>query len=184
MSKDDEYKEFKPWEWYPHLFKTEAAFWSYLRGGIRRGLWEKSPIKLDFKNNSCTKPPKDYYGRAKSGQYCALTGEWEGKSKLEVDHIEGNVSLRSVEDITKFILHMIPPPDNMALVKKEAHKIKSYAEKQGITFEEAVIQKEAITIMKGNDKKWLTQRGLIPESNATKRRKQIVDYLREEKQGE
>jgi hypothetical protein len=21
------YGEFAPWEWYPHLFKTEGAFW-------------------------------------------------------------------------------------------------------------------------------------------------------------
>ena len=181
----DKYKDFKPWEWYPHLFKTEGAFWSYLRGGIRRGLWEKSPIKLDFKNKNCTKPPKDYYGRAKSGQYCALTGEWEGKSKLEVDHIEGHVSLTCVEDILSFILHMIPAPDNMALVKKEAHKIKSYAERMGITFEEAVVEKEAIAICKaGNDKKWLTAKGIVPASNATKRRKQIVKYLLEEKHSE
>jgi hypothetical protein len=170
--------KFEPWKWYPHLFPTEAKFWTWLRGGLRRGLWEKSPIKLDFKNKSCSKPPEDYTGRAKSGQYCYLTGEWEGKSKLEVDHIEGNVSLTSVEDILKFVLHLIPPPDNMALVKKEAHKIKSYAERMGITFEEAVAEKKAIQLQKQKtDRKWLEHRGVIPESNATKRRKQIVEWL-------
>ena len=97
-----------------------------------------------------------------------------------MDHIEGHVSLTCVEDILKFILHMIPAPDNMALVKKEAHKIKSYAERMGITFEEAVAEKEAIAICKsGDDKKWLTTRGVTPESNTKKRRKQIVDYLRD-----
>lgn len=176
-----ESREYKPWELYPHFWKTEAQFWTYLRGCIRRGLWEKSPIKLDFKNKNCSKPPEGYTGRAKSGAYCALSKKWEGKSKLEVDHVEGNVSLGCWEDVLPFIQHMVPPPDNMALVTKEAHKIKSYAEKMGITFEEAVVQKKAIEIQKGDDKLWLKNRGCVPETNAKKRREQIVNVLLEEK---
>lgn len=173
-------KDYKPWELYPQFWKTEAQFWTFLRGCIRRGLWERSPVKLDFKNKNCFPPPEDYTGRAKSGAYCYLSGKWEGKSKLEVDHIEGNVSLTCWEDVLPFIQHMIPPPDNMALVTKEAHKIKSYAEKQGISFEEAVIEKKAIEICKGDEKSWITSKGFTPESNAKLRRKQVVEILTQE----
>lgn len=176
-------KDYKPWEEYPELWKTEGQFWTYLRGCIRRGLWEKSPVKLDFKNKNCSPPPKDYTGRAKSGQYCALSGKWEGKSKLEVDHIEGNVSLSSWDDVLPFILHMIPPKGSMQLVTKEAHKIKSHQEKRGFeTFEEAAADKEAIQICKGNEKKWLEERGIVPESNAKARRQQVFEKLLEESQ--
>lgn len=167
----------KPWEEYPHLWKTEAAFWTYVRGALRRGLWEKSPIKLDFKNKACEKPPKDYTGRAKSGTYCALTGEWTGKSKAEVDHKDGHMSLLGWDDVLPFILHLVPPPDSLQLVDKEAHKIKSYAERMGITFEEAVIQKKVIQICKGDEKKWLLDNGVEPMSNLAKRKQQIQDYL-------
>lgn len=169
---------YKPWEEYPELWKTEGQFWAYLRGCIRRGLWEKSPIKLDFKNKNCFPPPKGYNGRAKTGQYCALSGKWEGKSKLEVDHVEGNVSLSSWEDVLPFILHMIPPKGSMQLVTKEAHKIKSHQEKKGYeTFEEAAADKEAILICKGDEKKWLEERGIVPESNAKLRRQQVFEEL-------
>ena len=173
--------DYKPWEEYPELWKTEGQFWTYLRGCIRRGLWEKSPVKLDFKNKNCFPPPEGYTGRAKSGQYCALSGKWEGKSKLEVDHIEGNVSLSSWDDVLPFILHMIPPKGSMQLVTKEAHKIKSHQEKRGFeTFEEAAADKEAIQICKGNESKWLHNRGITPAKNAKLRRHQVFEKLLEE----
>lgn len=170
----------KPWEEYSHLWKTEAQFWAYLRGGLRRALWEKSPIKLEYKNRACSKPPEGYTGRAKSGAYCYLSGKWEGKSKLEVDHIVGNVSLRSWEDVLPFILHLIPPEGSMALVTKEAHKCKSYAEKHGMTFKEAVVEKDTIAICKGDEKTWLIDRGITPGKNAEIRRNQVRTELLKE----
>jgi len=84
---------------YPSVWKTRAAFFSWLRGGLRRAVWEKYPPKLMFKNAQCLPPPEGYTGKAKSGKPCALTGEWTGKSKLEVDHLVGEASLRCIEDI-------------------------------------------------------------------------------------
>lgn len=146
----NELSSYKPWEEYPEIWKTEGAFWSWLRGGLRRGIWEKSQIKLDFKNNNCKPPPPDYTGRAKSGEYCALSGKWVNKSKLEVDHTTGHVSLTSWEDLLPFIMHLIPKKGTLQLVDKEAHKIKSYAERMGISYEEAVVKKTAIQFFKDN----------------------------------
>jgi len=175
--------DYKPWEEYPEIWKTEAEWWSYLRGALRRGLWEKSPIKLSFKNANCFPPPEGYTGKAKSGAYCALTGEWTGKSKMEVDHIEGHKSLTSWADVLPFILHLVPPKGSLQLVDKEAHKIKSYAERKGISFEEALYEKIAIDLEK---KKlvsvWLKERGITPASNAKLRRIQVIEKLREERE--
>ncbi len=167
-----------PWELYPHIWKTKASFFSYVRGGLRRALWEKYPVKLEFKKEQLKPPPIGYEGRAKSGTKCALTGEWTGNSKLEVDHIEGNASLNDWDDILPFVQHLCTVKDNMQLVEKEAHKIKSYADKHGLTFEEAKVIKEAISICKGDEKEWLISKGFIPEGNAKKRRTQVEDYLR------
>jgi len=170
----------KLWELYPDIWPTKSSFFTFLRGSLRRAVWEKYPVKLQFKNEQCDPPPVGYTGRAKSGTNCALTGEWEGKSKLEVDHIKGNVSLQDWEDVLPFVQHLCASKDNLQLVTKAAHKIKSYADRMGITFEEASIVKEAIAIckIKGNDKVWLEAKGIIPDSNAAKRRKQIEDKLR------
>lgn len=173
--------ERKPWEEYPHLWKTESSFWTYVRGSLRRALWDKSPIKLDFKNKAVSPPPKGYSGRAKSGEYCALSGEWEGKSKLEVDHKVGNVSLKGWDDLMDFILHLIPEPDTLQLVKKEAHKIKSYAENQGISYEEAKAIKGAISIEKSlsifEQKEYIRGKSLNPKPNKSQRRLQLVYLL-------
>lgn len=173
-------EQFTPWLWYPDIWPTKSKFYTWLRGSLRKAVWNTSPIKITFKNQACSAPPEDYTGRAKSGAYCALSGVWEGKSKLDVDHIEGNVSLNNEEDILGFIQHLIPPPNTLQLVTREAHKIKSYAEKQGISFEEANAEKQAIEIIKQKkDVEFLKSKGVVPASNAKLRREQLVKYFKE-----
>jgi len=172
--------KWEPWKWYPQVWKNKTAFFTYLRGSLRKAVWNQSPIKIIFKNGACSKPPEGYTGRAKSGAYCALSGEWEGKSKLEVDHISGNVSINDESEILEFLKHLIPPPNSLQLVTPEAHKAKSYAERQGLSFDEATVQKKAIAILKEQSgKPWLIERGIVPASSAPKRREQIVNYLKE-----
>lgn len=175
--------DYKPWLEHPEIWATEAEWWSFLRGALRRGLWEKSPIKLSFKNANCTKPPEGYTGRAKSGAVCALSGEWVGKSKLEVDHCEGHMSLLCWEDVLPFILHLVPKKGTLQLVDKEAHKIKSYGERMGLSYEDARIVKIAIDLQrKKMDVAWLRSKGVVPASNQKKRREQIIQKLKEEKE--
>lgn len=172
---------FEPWIWYPDIWPTKSKFYTWLRGSLRNAVWNKSPIKITFKNKACSKPPDDYTGRAKSGAYCALSGDWDGKSALQVDHIIGNVSLNDEDDILDFLKHLIPPPNSLQLVTKDAHKVKSYAEKQGITFEEAWIQKQAIALISSKqDKAFIQAKGLIPSSNAKSRREQLIQILLKE----
>ena len=172
----------EPWEKYPHIWKSKAAFFTYLRGALRKAVWNMYPPKLDFKNKNCYPPPEGMITRAKSGTYCALSGEWVGKSASEVDHLRGNASLKGWEDVLPFLEHLCLrcEGDNLQLVTKEAHKIKSYAEKHNISYEEAAISKKAIAICKGDVKLWLEQRGVTPASNATKRRQQVMEVLKDE----
>lgn len=171
----------EPWEEYPEIWKTKSAFFSWLRGGLRRAIWEKYPPKIVFKNNKCDVPPESYIGKAKSGTYCALTGEWVPKSYLEVDHIKGNVSLREWEDTLPFVKHLCGSMDNFQLVSKEAHKIKSYAERKNISFDEAYVEKTAIKLInEGTDKDFFISRGLeVPKKKD--RREAIIHILNAEK---
>lgn len=171
----------QPWEEYPEIWKTQSAFFAWLRGGLRRAVWEKYPPKIKFKNEHCSPPPDSYIGKAKSGSNCALTGEWIPKSYLEVDHIKGHVSLKNWDDVTPFIQHLCAEYDNMQLVGKEAHKIKSYAERKGISFEEALVEKSVIKIIKEkNDKTFFTLRNMEIPSNSKKRRELILNILKSE----
>lgn len=102
-----------------------------------------------------------------------------GKSAAEIDHIKGHVSLQDWEDVLPFIQHLCASKENMQYVDKEAHKIKSYAERMGISFEEALAIKQAIYLCKNKlDKQWLIERGINPASNESGRRKQIERILK------
>lgn len=170
--------DWKPWEEYPELWKNKTAFFTYLRGSLRKAVWDISPIKISFKNSTAEKPPKNYMGKGKKGKICALSGEWFPISYLEVDHIEGNVSLNDEEDILDFIKHLVPPKGSLQLVSKEAHKVKSYAEKQKISYKEAKAEKFAISLIKDRkDTQFLVSNNITPEKSAPKRRKQIVRFL-------
>ena len=37
----------KLWELYPNIWKSESAFMSWLRGGIRR-MWSHHPVRIEF----------------------------------------------------------------------------------------------------------------------------------------
>lgn len=177
--------DWEPWVEYPHLWKTKSAFYAWLRGCLRGGLWNKSPIKLSFKNSVVSAPPAGYSGRAKSGAECALSGVWTSKSFLEVDHKLGNVSLNDESDIIRFIKHLVPAKDSMQLVSKEAHKIKSYAERYNMSYDDAVIVKNVIEIMKKHSIKYqlnmLTNAGYDIKlvKNAKQRRQLLTKMLKE-----
>lgn len=144
MSKDNK----EPWEEYPQVWATKAKFFAWLRGCFRRAVWNRYPGKTLFKNKICGPPPEEYTGRARSGAACALTGVWTGKSALEIDHIKGEASLREWSDVESFVRHLCATESNLQAVSKDAHKIKSYSERMGITFDEAVIEKQCIAFSK------------------------------------
>lgn len=125
---------------------------SWLRGGIRRYLWAKNPVKLEFiKRNRFKIPNPNPRGRVKEvwGGVCALTGETYPIGEMEVDHISGNHSLKSLNDLQSFFEGIVMVTfEDLQLVSKEAHKIKSHAEKMGISFEQAKIEKLVISLDK------------------------------------
>lgn len=178
----------KLWEIYPHIWATESAYMSWLRGGIRRYLWSKNPVKLEFiKQNRVKIPNPNPRGKVKEvwGGVCALTGNIFPIGDMEVDHKEGNHSLKTLDDLVPFVKGIVMITlDDLQLVSKEAHKIKSYAEKQGISFEEAKSEKTAIELIKkGVDKQFLIDHNVKAEnigSTQLKRRKQIVELLLEQ----
>ena len=61
--------------------------------------------------------------------------------------------MRSINDIQSFVESILLVTfDDLQLVSKDAHKIKSYAEKHNMTFAEAKVYKEVIEICKDKQK--------------------------------
>lgn len=180
----------QPWIEYSHIWKTEAAFLSFVRGGVRRALWNKSPIKLEFlkANRKRVKNPV-----AKNavrfpevwGGTCYQCNKDFALKDIEVDHLTGEYSLRKLEDLQSFVEGIVcVSAKDLGLICKPCHKSKTYAERTGMTFEDATIEKEAIAICKlpvAKVRAWIVEYGSgndFPAKTAKARRQQIIDILK------
>lgn len=176
----------KPWEEYPEFWKTQSAFMSWLRGGLRKGVWNRHPVKLSFLTKNRFKKLDGYTKKDKKPKYvfaatCALCHQDHKLANIEVDHKQGGHSLRTIDDIMDFVKGIVLVNEaDLQLVCKPCHKAKSYSEKEGLSFEDAVIEKQVIAAAK-DSKAWLLARGLQPATNATKRRDQIRGVLTDER---
>ena len=96
-----------------------------------------------------------------------------------MDHIVSAGSLQCWEDLLGFTKRLVGVrEEDLRLICKLCNSILAYADKHGISYEEAKCIKTAIAIQKDKrDKEWLIEKGLEPESNAKKRRQQIIDFL-------
>lgn len=110
---------------------------------------------------------------------CELCGHKGGMKDFQVDHIHAAKALQCFQDIPDFVLRLIyVKEEDLRMVCKLCNSILAYADKQGISFEAAAVEKEAIAICQAKkDKKWLEAKSVAPESTAAKRRKQIVQIL-------
>ena len=172
----------EPWVQYPSIWKTKSAYLSWIRGGIRRSLWNRHPIKLAVLNERRYKisnpNPK---GKVKEvwGAECYICKNEFVLKEIEVDHIEGNHSLNEISDIQQFVEAIVMVrKEDLALCCKSCLKCKSMAEKQGISFEQALQEKEIVAIIKSKqDRQWLIDNGVVPASNQAARREQIKQRM-------
>ena len=176
----------KPWVELSHVWKTESAFWNWLRGGIRK-IWSKAPVKLEYiklnrkriKNpnaKSATKFPEVW------GMKCEICKKDFLQPDIEIDHKTPAGSLNKLEDIKEFVtrLLIISLKDLRALCKP-CHKIVSHAQNMGISFEEAQVEKEVIRLLKKeNSKEMLAlfkKHGYSGLTNAKQRREALTVIL-------
>ena len=144
--------EWKPWE-ESAAWKTEASFYAWLRGQLRRSVWSHYPPKNEYKASMLRPATEDDYAkgvspRTKKVGQCYLCKNWFPASHLQVDHLDQAGSLRCEDDITPFIKNLACMKDNMRLSCKPCHETKTLADKLGITFEQAIIEKKIIAQMK------------------------------------
>lgn len=179
---------YRPWIEYQHIWRTEASFMNFIRGGIRRGLWEKNPIKLEFLKERTVKIKNTNPRSMKrfptvNAGCCDMCGVTFKMTEMQVDHKLGGHSLKTFEDISSFIHGIVfVKKEDLQLLCKGCHDIKTYAERQGISLEEAAQLKEAIAVMNlpaKEQKAWLIARNITPLSTADLRREQVIKKIKE-----
>lgn len=180
--------KYEPWVEYPHIWKTKAAWLSFIRGGIRRHLWSKNPVKLEFMKEQrvmIPNPSKRKGAKAEVwGARCEMCHQLRAQKEIEVDHKTGEHSLREASDIQKFVEGIVfVRKEDLAILCKPCHKVKTNAERKGISNEESAIDKAAISICKQPAavvKSWLTQRGITPGRTVPERKLQVKEQLTKE----
>lgn len=173
----------EPWESFPAIWKTKAAFFTYLRGSIRR-IWARYPAKLEWKKTQLVNPPVGYKGRAKKLGKCHYCSEMFPASNLEVDHLNQAGACNSWETALEFLHKLLDCNGNWVLACKPCHKVKSFAERKGIDFKLALIEKKAIAFCKQDKQKVIDflaehQYNGSSVSTAAKRRKLVEHVFRE-----
>lgn len=185
MSEADDF--IRMWELYPEFWKTEAAFLSFIRGGVRRHLWSKNPVKLQFIKERRVQIPNTNVKSMKrfptvSGGVCMQCGNMFKEKDMEVDHIRGEHSLRCVADIQKFVEGIVfIRKEDLAYLCKPCHSVKTYSERYNVSLKEAAVEKRILLLIKEkNVVAFLVKRGILPHKNAAGRRKQCYDELMKE----
>ena len=171
--KKDPWGEGTPW-------KSSVNFFTYLRGCLRLA-WKRHPTKLKVMKERRKQIPNPNPRGNKAtvfGFECEMCHNEYVMKECQVDHKHAAGSLKKKEDIQGFVERLLwVTEDDLRLVCKVCNSALALSEKQGITYDEAMIQKKAIEIQKGDDKTWIKKQGVVPESNAKKRRLQIAEIL-------
>ena len=164
---------------------TEKALMGLIRSAVRKK-WMSCNSKLAVLE-ACKEPDYDVNSRSRFRIKCKMCEESFVSTDINIDHITQEASFTKLEDAFEWASSILNAGglEDLQPLCVPCHHIKTHMDANDFTYEEAVLDKEAIKVQdkknpktKGDDKGWLKKRGVVPESNATKRRKQIVDYLR------
>lgn len=163
---------------------TESQYLSWVRSSLR-SRWLRWPPRA-----KCIEMARrPYKGPNKLQKYevqCAICKGWFKQKEIEVDHWPHDAgSILSVDDIGPFVGRLYCETDNLRAVCKPCHKIHTYSQSEGITFEEARFAKQVLEITKQPVKKvleFLMQHGYTggSVSNATKRKELVTTILKEQ----
>lgn len=179
----------KPWEVPGVPWKTEASFWAWVRGVLRKG-WEKHPVKLEYIKQNRKRIPNPKPSKRFPevwGMTCSCCGKDTVQTNIEIDHISATGgTFRGIDDVKDYVEYLFMVDFScLRAVCKPCHKIVTYAQRKGINFQEALLQKRVIEIMKKSKQEQLDflaahQYDGDLVSNADKRRALIEDILRKE----
>jgi len=185
--KEDERYHYTPWN-DTKIWKTKAEFFKYIRGTLRMG-WKRYPLKIEYRN-SMVIPNFEGSGvtnpRVKKVGKCEICQNWFPQSALETDHIKPCGTIRDWETAGTFLHNMFCDKDNLRLLCCECHGQITYAERMGMSMEDAIIEKQCVAFGKlpaAEQSAKFTEIGLNPDEYSTKekRRDAYREYLKAER---
>lgn len=168
------------------VWKTQAEFFSWIRGGIRQGIWMRHPVKLKLLNKLRKQIPNPNPKGKKAtvwGATCDLCNQDHVISNIQVDHREGgDYSLKNIEDVDLFFKNVILVTESdLRLLCKECNATCTYAKRFGLTYEEAFCTKFVIKLAKEKTLyKFFEDRNLPKPKNQTIAKEEALAILLKE----
>ena len=104
---------------------TEARYWSFIRGLLRRG-FTRYPVKHQVKKASS----RIKKGTKRYEYQCATCRDWFPNSQIEIDHINPAGSLRSESDLAGFVTRLYCEPKDLQALCKDCHLKKTSEERK------------------------------------------------------
>lgn len=156
----------------------ESKIINSLRSAVRK-VWMQSPVKLAFFYSKRI-PEFRENSKKKWVWQCEHCYDYFGKDEVEVDHKNGEYTLKNFDDLASFSKSILDITiHDLQILCIGCHEIKTYAERYNLSLSDARIMKKVILLQKDKlDKQVLTDRGLKPASNAEKRKQQLFEYFK------
>jgi 5-methylcytosine-specific restriction endonuclease McrA len=107
---------------------TSARYWSFIRSALRKA-WMRYPVKQQALKAARRNSQSDNRRLKYEYQCNACKGWFEGK-EVQVDHIKPAGSLRDYKDLPMFVERLFCEPDNLQVLCKPCHLIKSKQERK------------------------------------------------------
>lgn len=156
---------------------------SVVRSAIRSA-WMKSDVKLAYLYSK-TIPDMDDSTRTKWLVRCEICGKLFKLTDVQIDHKLGNHSFTKVRDFENYFNNILMVGfDDLQILCEDDHLSKTLSEKLGITFEQAVLEREVIKLCKMKAAEidaWLKDHDVVCAKNPTARRNAIREVLKNEK---
>ena len=163
---------------------TESAYLAWIRSALR-----SKSLRWPPRNAALVAARRPYKGSNKLQKWefkCAICESYFKAKEVVVDHWpEAAGSIIHFEDIGQFCNNLYCEVDNLRVLCKGDHDIHTLAEKQGISFEEAKVEKEILAIMKKSVKEvvaFIVENGYNSSeaSNSIKRRALVGKIIKGE----
>lgn len=103
---------------------TEAAFWAFIRSLLRQGSIRWPPrrnVKI-----RCRRPNQSANKRMKWEYQCDTCQQWFPDKLTEVDHVEACGTLKSFDDLPRFVARLFCEPEELVVLCKECHRRKTH----------------------------------------------------------
>lgn len=177
----------KPWLCDGSPWKTESAFYNWIRGVLRKG-WKVHPIKIEFinRNRKRIKNPNEKSAKRFPecwGMTCDICKVDTVQANIQIDHRGDSGTFTKLEDAPAYMAHLfLIDYESIRPLCLACHSVVSHSQNTGMSFEDAKIDKKAIEMMRKENRKEtlaLLQDNGYNCKNDVQRREALIKILKE-----